>query len=159
MTKNIVVVGAGYAGVTAARQLAKKYKKDKDVSITLIDKNSFQTYMTELHEVAAGRVEPEAIKYDLQRIFKKYPKVNLVTDKVVSIDYDNKQVIAENQTLDFDYLLLAMGGEANDFGTPGVKENGFTLWSSKQQKNCTIISLTHACKLWVNTMTLNVVPF
>ncbi|MFU2206507.1 NAD(P)/FAD-dependent oxidoreductase [Streptococcus pluranimalium] len=129
MTKNIVVVGAGYAGVTAARQLAKKYKKDKDVSITLIDKNSFQTYMTELHEVAAGRVEPEAIKYDLQRIFKKYPKVNLVTDKVVSIDYDNKQVIAEDQTLDFDYLLLAMGGEANDFGTPGVKENGFTLWS------------------------------
>lgn len=85
--------------------------------------------MTELHEVAAGRVEPEAIKYDLQRIFKKYPKVNLVTDKVVSIDYDNKQVIAENQTLDFDYLLLAMGGEANDFGTPGVKENVFTLWS------------------------------
>lgn len=129
MTKDIVVVGAGYAGISAARQLAKKYKKGNDVTITLIDKNSFHTYMTELHEVAAGRVEPEAIKYDLQRIFKKYPKVNLVTDKVVSIDYDNKKVIAENQTLTFDYLLLAMGGEANDFGTPGVKENGFTLWS------------------------------
>lgn len=97
MTKDIVVVGAGYAGISAARQLAKKYKKDNDVTITLIDKNSFHTYMTELHEVAAGRVEPEAIKYDLQRIFKKYPKVNLVTDKVVSIDYDNKKVIARCQ--------------------------------------------------------------
>lgn len=129
MTKNIVIVGAGYAGIAAARLLGKTFKKDQDVTVTLIDKNSFHTYMTELHEVAAGRVEANAIKYDLQRIFKKYPKVQLVTDKVVEIDYDKKQVVAEHQTLDFDYLLLAMGGEANDFGVKGVKEHGFTLWS------------------------------
>lgn len=129
MTHNIVIVGAGYAGIASARYLAKTFKKQDDVTITLIDKNSFQTYMTELHEVAAGRVEPEAIKYDLQRIFKKYPKVQLVTDKVVAIDYERKQVQAEHQSLDFDYLILAMGGEANDFGTPGVKEHGFSLWS------------------------------
>ncbi len=129
LTKNIVIVGAGYAGISAARHLGKTFKKNDDVTVTLIDKNSFHTYMTELHEVAAGRIEPEAIKYDLQRIFKKYPKVDLVTDKVVSIDYDKKQVVAEHQTLNFDYLLLAMGGEANDFGIAGVKENGFTLWS------------------------------
>ncbi len=129
MTKEIVIVGAGFAGVSAARTLAKKFKKDKEVNITLIDKNSFHTYMTELHEVAGGRVEANAIKYDLQRIFKKYPKVQLVTDKVLRIDYDKKEVIAEHQMLKFDYLLLAMGGEANDFGTPGVKEHAFTLWS------------------------------
>lgn len=129
MAKNIVIIGAGYAGISAARRLAKQYKKNDEVTITLIDKNSFHTYMTELHEVAGGRVEAEAIQYDLQRIFKKYPKVKLVTDKVVSIDYDNNKVVAEHQTLAFDYLLIAMGGEANDFGTPGVKENGFTLWS------------------------------
>lgn len=129
MTHNIIIVGAGYAGIASARYLAKTFKKQDDVTITLIDKNSFQTYMTELHEVAAGRVEPEAIKYDLQRIFKKYPKVQLVTDKVVAIDYERKQVQAEHQSLDFDYLILAMGGEANDFGTPGVKEHGFSLWS------------------------------
>jgi NADH dehydrogenase len=129
VTKEIVIVGAGYAGVSAARTLAKKFKKDQDINITLIDKNSFHTYMTELHEVAGGRIEADAIKYDLQRIFKKYPKVQLVTDKVLEVDYDKKEVIAEHQTLKFDYLLLAMGGEANDFGTPGVKEHGFTLWS------------------------------
>lgn len=129
MAKEIVIVGAGYAGISAAQTLAKKFKKNQEVNITLIDKNSFHTYMTELHEVAAGRVEANAIKYDLQRIFKKYPKVQLVTDKVLRVDYDKKEVVAEHQTLSFDYLLLAMGGEANDFGTPGVKENGFTLWS------------------------------
>lgn len=127
--KRIVIVGAGYAGISAARHLAKTFKKNQDIHITLIDKNPFMTYMTELHEVAAGRVEPEAVKHDLQRIFKKYPKVNLLTDKVVEIDYANKAVVAENNMLPYDYLLLAMGGEANDFGTPGVKENGFTLWS------------------------------
>ena len=78
MTKEIVIVGAGFAGVSAARTLAKKFKKDSNVHITLVDKNSFHTYMTELHEVAGGRVEANAIKYDLQRIFKKYPKVQLV---------------------------------------------------------------------------------
>lgn len=127
--KRIVIVGAGYAGVSAARQLAKTFKKNQDISITLIDKNPFMTYMTELHEVAAGRVEPEAVKHDLQRIFKKYPKVQLVTDKVTKVDYEKKEVLAEHGTFAYDYLLLAMGGEANDFGTPGVKENGFTLWS------------------------------
>ena len=66
MTKEIVIVGAGFAGVSAARSLAKKFKKEKDVNITLVDKNSFHTYMTELHEVAGGRVEASAIKYDLQ---------------------------------------------------------------------------------------------
>ena len=70
MTKqNIVVVGAGYAGVSATKFLAKKFKKDTDVTITLIDRHSYHTMMTELHEVAGGRVEPEAIQYDLQRLF------------------------------------------------------------------------------------------
>ncbi|MBJ8325279.1 NAD(P)/FAD-dependent oxidoreductase [Streptococcus pacificus] len=129
MTKDIVIIGAGYAGISAAQTLAKTFKKNDEVTITLIDKNSFHTYMTELHEVAAGRIEPEAIKYDLQRIFSKYPKVTLVTDKVLSVDYDQKKVFAEHTTLSFDYLILAMGAEANDFGVPDVKENGFTLWS------------------------------
>ncbi|MFX3814463.1 NADH dehydrogenase FAD-containing subunit, partial [Streptococcus suis] len=71
MTKNIVIVGAGYAWIAAARLIGKTFKKDKDVTVTLIDKNSIHTYKKELHEVAAGRVEANAIKYDLQRIFKK----------------------------------------------------------------------------------------
>ncbi|MFZ2454581.1 MAG: FAD/NAD(P)-binding protein, partial [Trichococcus flocculiformis] len=59
--KNIVVVGAGFAGVAAAKKLSRHFKKNPDVLITLIDRHSYQTYMTELHEVAAGRVQPDAI--------------------------------------------------------------------------------------------------
>ncbi len=128
-TKNIVVVGAGYAGVSATKFMAKKLKKDQDVQITLIDRHSYHTMMTELHEVAGGRVEPTAIQYDLQRLFSRKKNVKLVTDTVTGIDKESKKIITKQGTYDFDYLVLGMGGEPNDFGTPGVKEHGFTLWS------------------------------
>lgn len=85
--------------------------------------------MTELHEVAGGRVEPEAIQYDLQRLFARQKNVQLVTDTVTGIDKENKIVTTKLGSYAFDYLVLGMGGEPNDFGTPGVKEHGFTLWS------------------------------
>lgn len=128
-TKNIVVVGAGYSGVSATKFLAKKLKRDNDVQITLIDRHSYHTMMTELHEVAGGRVEPVAIQYDLQRLFARQKNVQLVTDTVTGIDKENKIVTTKLGSYAFDYLVLGMGGEPNDFGTPGVKEHGFTLWS------------------------------
>src|SRR5699024_2266638 len=120
-TKNIVVVGAGYSGVSAVKFLAKKLKKDNDVQITLIDRHSYHTMMTELHEVAGGRVEPEAIQYDLQHLFARQKNVQLVTDTVTGIDKDKKIVKTKLGSYAFDYLVLGMGGEPNDFGTPGVK--------------------------------------
>ncbi|WP_071130427.1 NAD(P)/FAD-dependent oxidoreductase [Enterococcus timonensis] len=126
--QKIVVVGAGYAGVSATKLLSKKLKKE-DVEITLIDRHSYHTMMTELHEVAGGRVEPTAIQYDLQRLFCRRKNVKLITDTVVSIDKNKKVVQTKLGSYEFDHLILGMGGEPNDFGTPGVKENGFTLWS------------------------------
>ena len=111
MTKQkIVVVGAGYAGVSATKFLAKKLKKD-DVEITLIDRHSYHTMMTELHEVAGGRVEPSAIQYDLQRLFSRKKNVKLVTDTVTGIDKDKKVVKTKLGTYEFDQLIIGMGGD------------------------------------------------
>lgn len=129
MTKNIVVVGAGFAGVYATKRLAKHFKSNTDVQITLIDRHSYFTYLTRLHEVATERVAPSSVECDLQRIFHKQKNVKIVTDNISEVDKENKKVIGENGTYPFDSLLISMGGEPNDFGTPGVKENGFTLWS------------------------------
>lgn len=129
MTKNIVVVGAGFAGILATKKLAKRFKSNSDVTITLIDRHSYFTYLTQLHEVATERVQPDAIQYDLQHLFHHAKNVKLVTDTVTQVDKDNKTVIGENGNYPFDSLLISMGGEPNDFGTPGVKENGYTLWS------------------------------
>ncbi len=59
--KNIVIIGAGFAGIYATKKLAKYYKKNPDYQITLIDKHSYFTYLTELHEVAANRVPEDHV--------------------------------------------------------------------------------------------------
>lgn len=126
--KDIVIIGAGYAGVHAAKRLARKYKKDDSVSITLIDRHSYHTMLTQLHEVAAARIEPDAVQFDLGRLFNR-TKVNLVTDNVTHVNYDKKRVETEHGSYTFDYLILGMGAEPNGYGILGVEEHGFTLWS------------------------------
>ena len=91
MSTKIVILGAGYAGVHAAKKLAKKYKKKNDVEITLIDKNPYHTLMTELHEVAGGRVPEESVKVELSRIFHR-TKVNVVVDLIENVDTDKKKI-------------------------------------------------------------------
>ncbi len=88
--------------------------------------------MTELHEVATERVEPEHIQYDLQRLFARRKNVRLVTDTVTGIDKKAQTVTTEHGSYQYDQLLISLGGESNDFGTPGVKEHGFELWSFEQ---------------------------
>ncbi|MGE4467682.1 FAD-dependent oxidoreductase, partial [Sphaerochaeta sp.] len=90
--KQIVILGGGYAGVHAAKALHKAFKKQKDkVEITLIDKNSYHTLMTELHEVAGNRVDEESVKISYDRIFSG-KMVNVVQDKITNIDF-KKQVL------------------------------------------------------------------
>ena len=125
--KNILILGAGYGGVHVAKKLAKKYKKNNNVEITLIDKNPFHTLMTELHEVAGGRVHPESVQIELSKIFAR-TKVNVVTDLIEKVDTDNKTVKTTNGNYTYDYLVVGTGSEPAFFGVPGVKENGFTLW-------------------------------
>ena len=71
MNKKIVILGAGYAGLLIAKKLEKKFRNTK-ADITLIDKNPFFTMLTELHEVAAGRVGEENIRIDLKKIFANW---------------------------------------------------------------------------------------
>ena len=67
--KNIVIIGAGYSGVLTAKKLERKLKKTEQAVITVIDKNPYHTMLTELHEVAAGRVDEDSIKISLRKVF------------------------------------------------------------------------------------------
>ncbi|MDK2808019.1 MAG: hypothetical protein PWP24_753 [Clostridiales bacterium] len=127
MKKNIVIVGAGYSGILTAKKIAKRLKKE-EVSVTIIDKNPFHTMLTELHEVAANRVEEDSIKISLKKVFAGR-NVNVVMDTITSIDYEKKEVTGELSAYAYDYLILAAGSKPMFYGIPGAKEHAFKLWS------------------------------
>ena len=122
----ILILGAGYSGILTAKKLEKKLKGK--AQITIIDKNPFHTMLTELHEVAAGRVEEDSIKIDLKRVFAERD-VNVVLDTVTSVDYSGKVVKGRQAEYEYDYLVMASGSKPTFFGVPGASENAFTLWS------------------------------
>ncbi|QNU66000.1 NAD(P)/FAD-dependent oxidoreductase [Ruminiclostridium herbifermentans] len=128
MKSRIVIIGAGYAGILTAKKLAKKFKKNDNVSIKIIDKNPFHTMLTELHEVAANRVDEESIKIGLKKVFAGR-KVDVVLDTIESIDFKNKVAIGANQKYEYDYLVLAAGSKPTYFGVPGAEEYAYKLWS------------------------------
>lgn len=128
--KKVVVLGAGYAGVHAAKLLNKINTKNSNMEITIISKEPYHTLMTELHEVAGDRVEPESVQVQLRKIFGA-TNINVITDKINKIDFDGQILYSDKQKYDYDYLLLGSGSEPAFFGIPGIEENCFTLWSLK----------------------------
>jgi NADH:ubiquinone reductase (H+-translocating) len=128
MGKKIVIVGAGYSGLLTAKKLAKRVKKLNDVTITIIDKNPFHTMLTELHEVAAGRVDEDSIKISLKKVFAGR-NVDVKLDTVQKIDFDKKTVHGSVADYDYDFLVLAAGSKPTFFGVSGAAEYAYTLWS------------------------------
>ncbi len=128
MGKKIVIIGAGYAGILIAKKLAKKFKKQQDINITIIDKNPFHTMLTELHEVAANRVDEDSIKISLSKVFAGR-RVNVKLDTVTNIDFTKKTVVGANESYPYDYLVLAAGSKPTYFGVKGAEEFTFKLWS------------------------------
>ncbi len=132
--KKIVILGGGYGGVLTAKKLAKKFKKDDNIEMTLIDKNPYHTMLTELHEVVAGRVEEDSIRMNLKRIFMNR-KVNVVLDEITKIDSKNQVLQSKEKTYKYDYLVIGTGCKPTFFGIPGASEFAHQLWSYEDAVN------------------------
>ena len=130
MRKHVVILGAGYGGVSAAKKMAKLAKKKDEVEVTLINKGSSHHLITELHEVAGNRIAPEDLEISLNRLFES-TKVNVIDDEINEIDFDNKKLISDEKEYIYDYLILGAGSQPTDCGVNGVDEHALTLWSIK----------------------------
>jgi NADH:ubiquinone reductase (H+-translocating) len=128
MSKKVLILGAGYAGIEAALTLHKKKKAEDDLEITLIDRNPYHTLLTELHEVAGNRISEDGIIVPLRDIFK-YTDVKIIKDEIHQIDFNSSNVKSGSKEYSYDYLVLAAGSEPNYYGIPGLEEHCFPLWS------------------------------
>ncbi|MER2112843.1 MAG: FAD-dependent oxidoreductase, partial [Solibacillus isronensis] len=128
VTKEIVILGAGFAGVLAA-QTARKYLNKDEARITVVNQFPTHQIITELHRLAGGTIAEGAVSLPLEKIFKGFD-INLEIAKVNSFDVESKNVALSNgKTLQYDTLVVALGSQTGFFGIPGLEENSFVLKS------------------------------
>lgn len=124
---HIVILGAGYGGMITATRLQKKMG-DNEAKITLVNKHDYHYQTTWLHEPAAGTMLPEKTRMPIKSVLD-FRKINFVQDEVVEIKTEAKKVILKDGELDYDYLVVGLGAEAETFGVPGVKEHAYSKWT------------------------------
>ncbi len=112
--KNVVIIGGGFAGINAAKSLAKS----KDVKITLIDRRNYHLFQPLLYQVATAGLSPAEIASPIRAIMNPYQNVDVCLGNVESIDKINKKVKTENAEYQYDYLILACGAKHSYFGHP-----------------------------------------
>ena len=127
MSKRVLILGAGYAGIEAALYLNRKGKRD-DLDICVIDKNPYHTLLTELHEVAGNRQDKETIRIPLAEIFRD-TKVRWITDEIKEFRFEKKELVGLKDTYSFDYCVMGIGSSPAYYGIPGLREYAMPLWS------------------------------
>jgi len=142
--KRIVIIGAGFGGLTAAKELAKK-----DFNITVIDKTNHHLFQPLLYQVATAALSPADIATPIRSIFSKNKNVEVLLGEVKSIDKENKKVFFNGSEIDFDYLIIATGSRHSYFGrdewekyAPGLK----TLNDALKIRETILLSLEAAEK-------------
>lgn len=119
----VVIVGAGFGGLTLARALRRL-----PVEVVLIDRQNYHTFQPLLYQVATAGLEPEEIAYAVRGIFQRQPNVRFLMGTVVGVDWKASAVLLEDgDRIDFDYLVLAAGTTTNYFGVEGAPDYTFPL--------------------------------
>lgn len=122
----VVIVGAGFGGLYAARTLA-----NKDIDVLLIDRENFHTFTPLLYQVATSALDPSEIAYPVRTIFRKNRNIHFLWGEVTTIDREAKQVEVNARGRyrqePYDYLILAAGSVTNFFGNAAAAELSFEL--------------------------------
>jgi NADH dehydrogenase len=124
---HVVIVGAGFAGLAAAKALAKGKPR---VRITMIEQHNYHLFQPLLYQVATGVVEPADIARPVRGVVRGHGRLSVRMGTVTGVDLDARVVLTEDgQRIGYDYLIIAAGAAVATFGIPGVEEHGFPLKS------------------------------
>ncbi|MEU4561899.1 NAD(P)/FAD-dependent oxidoreductase [Actinoplanes sp. NPDC023936] len=125
-TTEVIIVGAGFAGVACARRLAAEPR----ARVTLVDRNGYHQFQPLLYQIATAELAPRDIRFDLDEMFARHATVRTRTGEVVAIDPHAPSVtFADDSTLAADVLVLGAGAQPNFFHTPGAEQHTVPLYS------------------------------
>ncbi|MCX6128968.1 MAG: NAD(P)/FAD-dependent oxidoreductase [Proteobacteria bacterium] len=124
MKKHVIIVGAGFAGLNAAKKLGRM----SEVNVTLIDKRNHHLFQPLLYQVSTAALSPADIATPIRAVLAKFKNTRVLLGHVNSVDLGKKQVHLDDQTHSYDYLILACGAKHSYFGknewetnAPGLK--------------------------------------
>jgi NADH dehydrogenase len=132
--KRILILGGGFGGIEVLRQLQKAFQDDVDVDITLVSRDNFFLFTPMLPEVSSGMIETRHILTPVRTFCNR---AKFYEADVDAIDLKNKHVViahaigkqTRSHTLEYDYLVLALGGKTNFFGMTEAANNALTIKS------------------------------
>lgn len=111
--KKVIIVGGGFGGVAAAKQLTKG-----PFEIIIIDRKNHHLFQPLLYQVATAELSPSQIAYPIRSMFRKKKHITVLVGHVDGIDHDKKHVsvMGSKQTFEYDYLIIAAGARHSYFG-------------------------------------------
>jgi len=123
-SSRVVIIGAGFAGLFAAKKFF-----GKKISVTVIDRNNFHTFNPLLYQVGAAEIEAAQIAYPVRSVFRGRKNISFIMAEVQGINIHNRIVETDSGEVPYDYLILACGSVPVFYGIPGAEENVFVLKS------------------------------
>lgn len=114
----VVIVGAGFAGLEAAKSLA-----GEPVDVVVLDRNNYHAFVPLLYQVGAAQLEASDIVHPVRSIFRRDDNVRFRMMRVEAIDRERKVVSGEGEEVPYDFLVLALGSRTNYMGVEGAEEH------------------------------------
>src|SRR5882762_4882708 len=128
--KRILILGGGFAGLTVAMELEKKFGRDPSIEITLVNRNNFFLFTPMLHEVATSDLDLTTIVNPARKMLRR---VRFLAGEVEQVDIEQQRVAVSHgfdhhhHALGYDYLVLGLGSVTNLYGIPGLREYALTM--------------------------------
>jgi len=107
----IIIVGAGFAGLQAAKGL-----DTSSFDVTIIDKHNYHLFQPLLYQVATAGLSPADISIPIRNIFRSQKNFKVILDELIGINAEINQITTKNNTYSYDFLILATGSELSYFG-------------------------------------------
>jgi NADH dehydrogenase len=125
VTKRVVIVGGGFAGLHLVRHLERHLRRG-EAEVTLVDRQNYSLFTPLLYQVATGELPPHAVAYPLRVPLAK-AGFRFLRTEAMAIDVEKRSVRTEDGDLGYDILVIVPGSVTNDFGIAGVRDNALVV--------------------------------